>query len=74
MEVESTRLILNKYNNTGTVSIEPPPPIKPSDIPINKEVIYPTISITAKMVKFLCRHRYISHIGISSLIHSIEFL
>jgi hypothetical protein len=30
---------LNRYTKTGTVSIEPPPPINPSEIPIISEAM-----------------------------------
>src|SRR5699024_1319716 len=38
-----------KYTNTGTVSIEPPPPIKPKDNPIAIDAIYPIISINCSV-------------------------
>lgn len=35
----------NRYTKTGTVSIEPPPPINPNDMPMNNEAIYPAMCI-----------------------------
>jgi hypothetical protein len=37
--------IPKRYTNTGTVNIEPPPPISPSEIPIKMDAMYPVISI-----------------------------
>jgi hypothetical protein len=47
--VAITGSIKNKYTNTGTVSMEPPPPVRPSINPIKIEAIYPAISMCAKM-------------------------
>ena len=45
-DVAKTGSTCNKYTSTGTVTMEPPPPIKPSVIPITSAAIYPiTISI-----------------------------
>ena len=38
-DVASTGDTLNKYTKTGTVRIEPPPPINPNEIPINKDAM-----------------------------------
>ena len=35
-----------RYTNTGTVSIEPPPPIIPNEMPINIDARYPRISMS----------------------------
>ena len=43
--VASTGSTPNKYTRTGTVKILPPPPIKPSETPINTDAKYPIISM-----------------------------
>lgn len=43
----------NRYTKTGTVKIDPPPPIIPSETPINKEAKYPATSINMNISKYV---------------------
>lgn len=43
--VDKTGSIWNRYTNMGTVSMDPPPPISPSESPIKMAPIYPMISM-----------------------------
>lgn len=47
---------LNKYTNSGTVSIDPPPPISPSDKPISIDAMYPIISKMYRVVKLFVKN------------------
>lgn len=38
-----------RYTNTGTIKMEPPPPIKPNDKPTSADAKYPAISMRCKV-------------------------